>query len=157
MRPKILISLSVSILSAIFITAAPSRAPAIRENNLAATQFKPSVDKFAVRSSSVNLKALSQELSPNTFLSASTLALSPALHISVGQEQRALVLLGIAFLLGGILWLKKARRAEERPAANNTPLEPLVVLPKMATECIEVELVTKSTSSESCNEAQISA
>src|ERR1700675_3441910 len=93
-RPKTLLALTLSILSAIFITAAPSHAAAISENNLVATQFKPGVDKFAVGLLNVNLQALSQELSPNTFLSASTSALSPAfMSISLGQEQHALILL----------------------------------------------------------------
>jgi hypothetical protein len=143
------------------MTAAQLHAPvAIPENNLSATQFKPGIDKFAVRSLSVNLQALSQESPPSTFLSASMAALSPVavMGISVGQEQHALVLLGFACLIGGLLWLKKARREETRPTAtNNKPAVPHVVLPEMEPEWIEVELVTESAPPEACNEAQISA
>jgi hypothetical protein len=154
-RPKTLLALTLSILTAIFITAA-SMHVAIHENNLAATQFKPGVDKFEVGLLNVSLQARSQEL-PNTFLSASTPALSFAvLNISVGQEHHALVLLGLAFLLAGPIWLKKARRVDLRPAASYKPAVPPVVLPEMEPEWIEVELVSEPASSEACNQAQIS-
>jgi hypothetical protein len=158
-RPKTLLALTLSILSAIFMTMAPLHAPAIPENNSAATQLKPGVDKFAVPSLNVNPQALSPDLSSNTFLSASLSALSPAaiISISVGQEQQALVLLGFAFLLGGLVWLKKARRVGERPAVSYKPAKPPVALPEMEPEWIEVELVTESASTGACNEVQISA
>ncbi len=150
-RPKTLLALTLSILAAIFM-----HAPAIHENNSVATQFKPSVDKFEVGLLNVSLPARSQEL-PNTSLFASMSVLSPAvMSISVGQEQHALVLLGLAFLLGGLIWLKKARRAEVRPAVNYKTAVPPVVLPKMEPQWIEVELVTEPASPEACNEAQIS-
>jgi hypothetical protein len=156
-RPKTLLALTLSILSAIFMTTA-QHAPAIPENNLAATQLKPGVDKFAVPSLNVNPRALSPDLSSNTFLSPSLSALSPAaIIISVGQEQQALVLLGFAFLLGGLVWLKKARRVGERPAVSYKPAKPPVALPEMEPEWIEVELVTESASPGACNEVQISA
>jgi hypothetical protein len=156
MRPKILLSPTLSILSAIFMTASPSHASALSENNLVATQFKPGVDKFEIGLLNVSLQARSQEL-PNAFLSASTPALSLAvMNISVGQEHHALVLLGLAFLFGGLIWLKKARRLEVRPAASYKPAQPPLALPEMEPEWIEVELATESASPEACNEVQIS-
>jgi hypothetical protein len=146
----------LSILCALFVAAAQSHAATVPENNLSATQLKRGVDKFAVRSTNVSVQAFSQELSSNTFLSASTLALSPTLHISFGQEQRVLVLLGFACLLGGLFWLKKARRVEDRPAVSYRPVELSVVPPKMEPEWIEVDLVTEPAPQKARNEAQVS-
>jgi hypothetical protein len=160
-RPKILISLSVSTLSAIFITAAPSHAPAIRENNLAATQFKPSVDKFDVRLLNVNLQALRRGSSLNTIfpvLPSSMLALSPSVtNLSVGPEQTGLILLGCALLLLGFFWSKKARTPDSRPTISRMPADPPVRLPELDPLWIEVELTNESVASKTSREAQISA
>jgi hypothetical protein len=115
-RPRALIILAALV---VFFTAAvQAKGVSGRENYPVVTNSKSSVNNFALHSACSDPRAAFERL---LVPSISHLLLFPRLvwpsflaYVSESPEQGCLILQGCAFLVVGVLWLKKTRRATSK-------------------------------------------
>jgi hypothetical protein len=153
-RSKIVIALTLSGLFVFPTTAALSHAASARENKLVSTIFKT-----AFRN--IDLPNFSRGLPLATlfavFSEPAEASAFPAADLSVGKEQQALILLGCAFLLVGIIWLRSARRAPHSVASQNPTSPPAPMSkPEPRKDPVWIDLELGSEPSETCNQEHIS-
>jgi hypothetical protein len=80
----------------------------------------------------------------------------PAADLSVGKEQQALILLGCAFLLLGVFWLKSARRAPHSVSSEKpTPCPAPRPEPEPEVNPVWIEMELTSEPPETRNQEQI--
>lgn len=153
MTSRIVIALTLSSLVVFPTTPAPAHRPIAGENKSTSALFSTGFPHADLQTGPQQLPLVTLTVS---FLGSTQASTFPATDLSVGTEQRGLILLGCTLLLFGFFWLKRRRRAPHSVDSQTPTTMPAAPVSRPEPDPIWVEVqLTHEPNPETCDEAQI--